>query len=93
MAFQSLEILHVFILRHPCWWAKQCPPAIFPYNIIENPGTYLARNSDFIDLNNFKFGTETLVWSFKPHQNLGQIDPNLHNKVFDDVICKPPILK
>ena len=25
-------------------------------------------------------------------QNLGQIDHNLHNHVFDDVICKPPIV-
>ena len=27
--------------------------------------------------------------SCSPYQNLGQIDHNLHNHVFDDVICKP----
>ena len=31
------------------------------------------------------------VWSFRTYQNLEQIDPNLHNHAFDDVICKPPI--
>ena len=28
--------------------------------------------------------------SYSLYQNLGQIDHNLHNHVFDDVICKPP---
>ena len=28
---------------------------------------------------------------FQATQNLGQIDPNLHNHVSYDVICKPPI--
>ena len=33
------------------------------------------------------------VWSYKLCQNLGQIDLNLHDHVFDDVICKPPIVE
>ena len=34
-----------------------------------------------------------VLWSYRPYQNLGQIDHNLHDHVFDDVICKPPIEK
>ena len=33
-----------------------------------------------------------VLWCYRPYQNLGQIDHNLHNHVFDDVICKPPIV-
>ena len=29
MATQSLENLCTFILRQPCWWAKECTPAQF----------------------------------------------------------------
>ena len=32
------------------------------------------------------------VWSYRPYQNLKQIDHNLHDHVFDDVICKPSIV-
>ena len=32
------------------------------------------------------------VWSYRPYQNLGRIDCNLHHHVYDDVICKPPIV-
>ena len=28
--------------------------------------------------------------SYRPYQNLRQIDHNLHNHAFDDVKCKPP---
>ena len=31
-----------------------------------------------------------VVWSYRPYQNLEQIDHNLHRQDFDDVICKPP---
>ena len=31
-----------------------------------------------------------IVCFYRPYQNLGQMDRNLHNHVFDDVICKPP---
>ena len=31
----------------------------FPYNVIENSPTSLAHKTVFVDLNNFKFGTET----------------------------------
>ena len=59
---------------------------------MENYPPSLAYNSVFIDPNNFKFGTDThVVRYYKPHQNLGQIDQNLPNHVFDDVICKPSI--
>ena len=33
------------------------------------------------------------LWSYRPYQDLGQIDHNLHNHAFDDIICKPPILE
>ena len=29
-----------------------------------------------------------VLWTYTPYQSLGQIDRNLHNRVFDDVICK-----
>ena len=32
------------------------------------------------------------MWSCRPYQNLGQTDRYLHDYVFDDVICKPPVL-
>ena len=32
------------------------------------------------------------MWSYRPYQNLEQIDHNLHYPVFDDVIYKPPIV-
>ena len=67
---------------------KIAPKPIFPYYIIENPPISLVHNSVLIGPNNFKFGT---VWSYRPYQNLGQIDHNLHSHAFDDVICKPPI--
>ena len=31
------------------------------------------------------------VWSYRPYQNFGQIDNNLHYYAFDDVKIKPPI--
>ena len=68
-AVQSFENLHTFILRQPCWWARERPQSIFSYNIIENS---VQRH---------------ILWSYMPYQNLGQIDHNLHNHVFDDVIC------
>ena len=37
------------------------------------------------------FAQRHILGSYGPYQNLGQIDHNLHNRVFDDVICKPPI--
>ena len=59
----------------------------------ENSPTSSARNSLFLGPNNFKFGTEThVVWSYRPYQNLGEIDHDWHSHVFDDVICKPPIV-
>ena len=32
-----------------------------------------------------------VVWSYRPYLNLRQIYRNLHDHIFDDVICKPPI--
>ena len=32
-----------------------------------------------------------VLLSYRQYLNLGQIDHNLHNHVFDDVLCKPPI--
>ena len=31
------------------------------------------------------------VCSYRPYQNLGEIDCNLHNHIFDYIICQPPI--
>ena len=31
------------------------------------------------------------MWYHRPYQNLGQIDHNLHDHIFDDVMSKPPI--
>ena len=30
IAVQSSDNLYTFILRLPCWWEKECPPAHFP---------------------------------------------------------------
>ena len=54
VAVQSLEYPYTFILRQPCWWAKECSKPIFPYNMIENYPAFLAHNSIFIDLKQFK---------------------------------------
>ena len=59
IAVQSLENLYTFILRQPCWLAKECLPAHFQYNIIENSRLSLAHKTVFVDPNNFKFGTDT----------------------------------
>ena len=60
MAAQNFENLHTFILRQPCWWARERPQPIFPSNnIMGNSPTSFARNSAFIGPNDFKFGTET----------------------------------
>ena len=61
------------------------------YKRIENSSTSLAHTSVLIGSNNFKFGKRHVIWYNMPHQNSGQIDGNLRNHVFDDVVCKPPI--
>ena len=58
-AVESFKNLQTFILRQPCWWARERPQPIFPYNTIENSPTPFARNSVFVGPNDFKFGTET----------------------------------
>ena len=67
---------------------------IFLYNITEISTTSLAINFVFIGSNNFKFSTDIDLTDryYKPYQNLGHIDFNLHNHVYD-IICKPQILK
>ena len=48
----------------------------------------------FIGPNNFNFGTKTCCMVLTRRcQNLEQIDHNLDDHVFDNVICKPPIKK
>ena len=46
-AVQSFKNLHTFMLRQPCWWAR------------ENSPTSFACNSVFVGPNGFKCGTET----------------------------------
>ena len=57
-AVQSLQNLHKFILPQPRWYVKECLPAIFPYNIIENSPTSLTYDSAFVGPNNFRSGTK-----------------------------------
>ena len=45
IAVESLKDLYTFILWQPCWWAKERPQPIFPYNIIEKSQVSLAHNS------------------------------------------------
>ena len=70
---------------------KNAHQPISPYNIIENSPTSLAYDSVFIGPNNFKFDTKTGCVVLYIISELEQIDHNLHNHVFDDVICKPSI--
>ena len=58
-AVQSLQNLHNLILPQPRWYVKECLPAIFPYNIIENSPTSLTYDSAFVGPNNFRSGTKT----------------------------------
>ena len=58
-AIQSSENLHTSSLQQPGWWAKECPPAHFPYNIIENSPASLAYNSALVGQNNVKFGIKS----------------------------------
>ena len=64
---------------------------VFPYNIIEDSPTSFARNSVFVGPKTSNLMQRHILWFKGSYQNLGQIDHNLHNHVFDDVICKPPI--
>ena len=85
MAVQSLEDLYIFILRQPCWWAKECPPIDFPYNIIENKPTLLAHNSTFNAPNDFKFRTD-ISYDLTGHTKiLGKLII-FPNHIFDDII-------
>ena len=82
--------IHLYCSSH-VGGQKNAHQPIFPYNIIENspyslPLTLLSRiqiTSNLIQRH--------IVWSYKPYQNSEQIDHNLHNHVFDDVIYKPSI--
>ena len=58
---------------------------------MENSPTSFAGNSVVVGLNDFKFGMETRFVVLLAISKFGQIDCSLHNHVFDDIICKPPI--
>ena len=70
------------------------PPAHFPIQ------QHNRKSSNFllpVTLFSLAQMTSTLVqrhvlWSYRPYQNLGKIDHDLHYRVFDDVTCKPPIV-
>ena len=64
---------------------------IFLFNITENSQTSLANNTVLIGANIFKMVHRHIGQSYKPYKDLGQIDHNLHNHVFDDIICKTSI--
>ena len=74
-SFESLQ------KRHPCWCSRSCPQPIFPYNIIDNSPTAFTLKTVFVDPNLVQI---QVLWSYRPYQNLGQIDHNLHDHVFDD---------
>ena len=66
---------------------------IFPYNIIENsPTSFPVTLFSLVQMTS-NVVQRHVLWSYRPYQNLGQIDHNLHNHVFDYVICKPPIVR
>ena len=90
--FKITENLHTFILRQTCWWAKEYPPAHFPYNMIENSPNSSAYNSVFVGTSYLNLVKRHVVWSYGPYRNLDQTDHNLHNHAFDDVISKSTIL-
>ena len=86
--FEVLKIsIHLYYGSHVGGYENAHHP-IFLYNIIENSPTSFACNFVFVGPNDFKFGTEICCM---PYQNLGQIDHNLRNHIFDDVTCKQPI--
>ena len=85
---QSLENLHTFVLRQPC-----SHQPIFPYNIIEHSQTSLALTLFTMVQMTSNLIYRHIVCFYRPYQNLGQIDRNLHDHVFGDVVCKPPIHK
>ena len=70
---------------------KNAHQFIFQHSIIENSPTSLTYNSVFVQITS-NLVQRHIVWSYRPCQNLEQIDHNLHNHVFDDIICKPPIV-
>ena len=86
MAVQRLENLYTFILRQSCWCAKNACQPIFPYNVTENSPASLTYDSVFNGPNDFKFVTETYRMVLQVKQNLGNIDDNLRNHIFDDII-------
>ena len=90
---QNFENLLTFILRQPCWWARELPQPIFPYNIIESSPTSFPLTLVSLVQTTSNLVQRHVLWSYRPYQNLGQIDNNLHNHVFDDVMCtEPPIV-
>ena len=61
---------------------------------MENSPNYFGLYNCFVGPDNFIFWVQRhVVWSYRPYENLEQTDHNLHNHVFDDVICKPSIVR
>ena len=63
---QSLEniSIHLYSCSH-VGRQKNVHQPVFPYNVIENPPTFLAHNSAIDGPNDFKFGTETCYMVFQ----------------------------
>ena len=59
-------------------------------NVIENSPTALAHNPVSLVKITSNLVQRHVVGSYGLYHHLGQIDYNLHNHVFDDVICIPP---
>ena len=89
MAVQSFENRHAVCCNIHDGGQENAHQFIFPCNIVENSQTSFA--SGLLVQMTSNLVQRHVLWSYRPYQNLGQIDHNLHNHVFDDVICKPPI--
>ena len=83
MAVQSFENLYIVAAMLLGKGKKRTQP-IFPYNKRENSPTSFANNFVFVGQMTANSVHRHVLWPYRPYQNLGQIDYNLHNYVFDD---------
>ena len=70
---------------------KRTPEAHYAINIIENSQLLLPLTLFSLAQMTSNLVQRQVLWPYRPYQNLGQIDHNLHNHISDDANCKPPI--
>ena len=56
---------------------------VFPKILLITLFLFVPRTSDLVQRH--------VLWFYRSYQNLGQVNHNFYNHVFDDVRCKPPI--